>query len=365
MKKIALIGWRGLVGSVLVERLMTQAIWKAADWYLCSTSQAGQRVQIGAQWVDLHDAYDLEFLQQMEIIITCQGSDYTQVVYPALRKLGWQGYFLDAASHLRYADDSVLVLDPINLAAIERAMDAGVKTFVGANCTVSLLLLAIAGLVREGVVESVITASYQALSGAGAEALHQLGRQLQSVGQELQQLPEALSTLDWLKALTQRQQHAHQEILFANNVVPWIGSALANGQTQEEWKANVEANKILSPQSIEMDGLCVRVDALRCHSQAVNIQLKKNISIADCETLIAHAHPWVKVIANEYSETTRWLTPTAVAGTLDIRVGRLRKLNVGKNRVSLFTTGDQLLWGAAEPLLRTLNILVGQSNETN
>ena len=313
----------------------------------------------------MQDAYDLEALKALDIIVTCQGGDYTNEIYPKLRESGWQGYWIDAASSLRMKDDAIIILDPVNQGVITDGLNNGVKTFVGGNCTVSLMLMSLGGLFAQDLVEWVSVATYQAASGGGArhmrELLTQMGQLHQSVATELANPASAI--LDIERKVTQLTRSGELPVdnfgvPLAGGLIPWIDKQLDNGQTREEWKGQAETNKILNTaNTIPVDGLCVRIGALRCHSQAFTIKLKKDVSIPTVEELLAAHNPWAKVVPNDRDITMRELTPAAVTGTLTTPVGRLRKLNMGPEYLSAFTVGDQLLWGAAEPLRRMLRQL--------
>lgn len=368
MKTIGFVGWRGLVGSVLLRRLQEEQTLRQCHPVFFSTSQAGQLASpLGPnQHYNLHNADDLDALQALDILITCQGSDYTQRLYPPLRQRGWQGYWIDASAQLRHHPESVIILDPVNRPLITRALEQGIKTFVGGNCTVSLLLMALGGLFAHGVVEWISMATYQAASGAGAAALHELLQQLYQLHGAIALNPQdpSHSLLDLEHQLTAKARSGELPMNnlgspLAHNVIPWIDSRLDSGQSREEWKSQAEAHKILgSDQPIPIDGLCVRVAALRCHSQALTIKLKQNLSLPTLEQMIATHNPWVKVIDNQPEATQQCLTPTAVAGSLSIPIGRLHKLTLGPDYLAAFTVGDQLLWGAAEPLQRMLALLL-------
>ena len=371
MKKVGLVGWRGMVGSVLMERMQQENDFSAIDAHFFTTSQAGQLGPCFAgtgEAKPLLDATDTAALQQMDIIISCQGGDYTNAVYPSLREQGWDGYWIDAASALRMANDSIIVLDPVNRDVIEQGLEQGVKTFVGGNCTVSLMLLALGGLFEQDLIEWVSPMTYQAASGAGArnmrELLTQMGEIHSSVKAQLDDPSSAILEIDKLVADKIKDEALPQDqfgVPLAGSLIPWIDVAMESGQSKEEWKAEVEANKILgsAKQPIPVDGLCVRVGAMRCHAQALTIKLRENRSVAEIEAILAEHNEWVKVIPNERDASTQQLTPVHVTGTLDIPIGRIRKLSMGDKYISAFTVGDQLLWGAAEPLRRMLKIIVG------
>ena len=313
----------------------------------------------------MQDAFDLEALKALDIIVTCQGGDYTNEIYPKLRESGWQGYWIDAASSLRMKDDAIIILDPVNQDVITDGLNNGVKTFVGGNCTVSLMLMSLGGLFAQDLVEWVSVATYQAASGGGArhmrELLTQMGQLHHSVATELTNPASAI--LDIERKVTELTRSGELPVdnfgvPLAGGLIPWIDKQLDNGQTREEWKGQAETNKILNTaNTIPVDGLCVRIGALRCHSQAFTIKLKKDVSIPTVEELLAAHNPWAKVVPNDRDITMRELTPAAVTGTLTTPVGRLRKLNMGPEFLSAFTVGDQLLWGAAEPLRRMLRQL--------
>ena len=317
----------------------------------------------------LKDANDVGQLAEMDIVISCQGGDYTKAVHGKLREAGWQGFWIDAASSLRMSESSVIVLDPINRKVIDDAIDSGTKDFIGGNCTVSLMLMGLGGLFEHDLVEWITPMTYQAASGGGArhmrELISQMGVIRDSVKDQLDDPASAILTIDQIVAETMRAENFPVDqfgVPLAGSLIPWIDSQLDSGQSREEWKAEVESNKILGRQDspIPIDGICVRVGAMRCHSQALTIKLKKDVAISEIEAMLAANNPWAKVIPNEREITAKELTPTQVNGTLSVPVGRLRKLSMGPEYLSAFTVGDQLLWGAAEPLRRTLNILLGR-----
>ncbi|KES18839.1 Aspartate-semialdehyde dehydrogenase [Gilliamella apicola SCGC AB-598-I20] len=366
MKNVGFVGWRGMVGSVLMQRMVEEHDFDYINPVFFSTSQAGQAAPtFGGKTGTLQSADNIDSLQALDIIVTCQGGDYTSDIYKKLRATGWQGYWIDAASTLRMEDEAIIVLDPVNKANIQTALDKGIKTFVGGNCTVSLMLMSLGGLFAENLVDWISVSTYQAASGGGArhmrELLTQMGMLNAEVAKELQD-PNS-SILDIERKVTQKMRDGSLPtdnfgVPLAGSLIPWIDKALDNGQSREEWKGQAETNKILgTSQIIPVDGLCVRVGALRCHSQSFTIKLKKDISVAEVEKLLAAHNDWVKVIPNDRELSMRELTPAAVTGTLTTPVGRLRKLNMGKDYLSAFTVGDQLLWGAAEPLRRMLRIL--------
>ncbi|NLU99433.1 aspartate-semialdehyde dehydrogenase [Marinomonas sp. UCMA 3892] len=365
---VGLVGWRGMVGSVLMQRMMEEKDFDHIDPVFFTTSQTGQKgPEIGKDIPLLQDASDIEALKKMDIIITCQGGDYTKAIYPQLRNAGWKGYWIDAASSLRMEKDAIIVLDPVNLNVIKQGLSNGVKTFVGGNCTVSLMLLALGGLFEKGHIEWMTSMTYQAASGGGArhmrELINQMGMLQDSVAGELADPASAILEIDRKVAETMRSDKlptAQFGVPLAGSLIPYIDSQLDNGQSREEWKAQAECNKILGidGKPIPVDGLCVRIGAMRCHSQAYTIKLNKDIPVADIEGMLAQHNDWVSVVPNEKQATMERLTPTAATGTLNIPVGRIRKLNMGPDYISAFSVGDQLLWGAAEPLRRMLRILL-------
>lgn len=366
MKNVGFIGWRGMVGSVLMQRMIQEQDFDSINAIFFSTSQAGQSAPSFAGGTRiLQDAYDIDMLKTLDIIVTCQGGDYTSDIYPKLRDAGWHGYWIDAASTLRMKDDAVIILDPVNRGNIDDALNKGIKTFVGGNCTVSLMLMSLGGLFAANLVDWISVSTYQAASGGGArhmrELLTQMGMLHADVAKEL--VNPHSSILDIEQKVTEKMRDGSLPtdnfgVPLAGSLIPWIDKQLDNGQSREEWKGQAETNKILGASHIiPVDGLCVRIGALRCHSQAFTIKLKKDIAMPDIEQLLAGHNDWVKVIPNDRELSMKELTPAAVTGTLSTPVGRLRKLNMGKDFLSAFTVGDQLLWGAAEPLRRMLRIL--------
>lgn len=366
MKNVGFIGWRGMVGSVLMQRMIEENDFAAIRPVFFSTSQHGQRApSFNGQQGTLQDAGDLDALSALDIIVTCQGGDYTNAIYPQLRKRGWQGYWIDAASSLRMHDDTIIILDPVNQAVIQQGLDRGVKTFAGGNCTVSLMLMSLGGLFAADLIDWVSVATYQAASGGGArhmrELLVQMGLLHGAVADRLKDPASAIldierSVTELTRSGTMAQENFGAPL--AGSLIPWIDKPMENGQTREEWKGQAETNKILNNhQPIPVDGLCVRVGALRCHSQAFTLKLKRDVPLAEIEQLLARHNDWVSVIPNDREQSLRELTPAAVTGTLKTPVGRLRKLNMGPEYLSAFTVGDQLLWGAAEPLRRMLRQL--------
>ncbi|MBX2858008.1 MAG: aspartate-semialdehyde dehydrogenase [Cellvibrionaceae bacterium] len=364
--KVGFIGWRGMVGSVLINRMREERDFVGIEPFFFTTSDVGGVApDIGTELPRLKDAYNIEELKLLDVILTCQGGSYTERVFPELRRAGWQGYWVDAASSLRMDERAAIVLDPVNDAVIRSALSSGTKNFIGGNCTVSLMLMALDGLFAEGLVEWVSAMTYQAASGAGAknmrELITQMGEIHNSVSAELSNPAAAILDIDKKVAQTIREGLSIEEFgaPLAGSLLPYIDRQLDNGQSREEWKAMVETNKILglSHELIPVDGVCVRVGAMRCHSQALTIKLKKDIPITDIENIIENANEWVKLIPNFRNDSLAELTPARVTGTLSVPVGRLRKMQMGSQFLSAFTVGDQLLWGAAEPLRRMLRIL--------
>ncbi len=365
--KVGIVGWRGMVGSVLLQRMVEEGDFNIGiEPVFFSTSQTGQPAPMNAG--TLKSAEDINELKKLDIIITCQGGDYTKAVHPELRKQGWTGYWIDAASTLRMEDNAVIILDPVNRNVIDRALANGQKDFIGGNCTVSLMLMALGGLFRAGLVEWLSSMTYQAASGAGApnmrELLVQKGFLHASVSHLLKDPSSAILDIDREVTATLRSESLPKKefgYALAGNVLPWIDREVEDGQSREEWKGFAETNKILGTTApIPVDGICVRVGAMRCHSQAMTIKLKKDLPLADIENLIASDNQWVKLIPNNKAATLAGLTPAAVSGTLTVPIGRVRKMKMGPEYVQAFTCGDQLLWGAAEPLRRMLRILVGK-----
>jgi aspartate-semialdehyde dehydrogenase len=369
MNRVGFVGWRGMVGSVLMDRMRTESDFAAiAEPVFFSTSQVGaQGPDVGRPVAPLGDANSIEQLAAMDAIVSCQGGDYTRAVYADLRASGWDGYWIDAASALRMQPDSVIVLDPVNRDVIDRALDAGVKNYVGGNCTVSLMLMALGGLFRAGLVEWATAMTYQAASGGGArhmrELLAQMGRLRDSAGAALDDPASGILEIDRDVTASMRGGDFPVDnfgVPLAGSLIPWIDVQLDNGQSKEEWKGSVETNKILGRENdpIPLDGICVRIGAMRSHSQALTIKLTRDVPLAEVEQLLAEANDWVRVIPNDRELSMRELTPAAATGTLQVPVGRLRKLAMGDDYLGAFTVGDQLLWGAAEPLRRMLRILL-------
>jgi aspartate-semialdehyde dehydrogenase len=381
MLRVGIVGWRGMVGSVLVQRMREERDFDHLEPLFFSTSQAGGKApdtaaKAGRSAEPVKDAMDLEALKALPVIISCQGGDYTSDVHPRLRKAGWKGYWIDAASALRMNDDAVIILDPVNMPVIKDALAAGKRDFIGGNCTVSLMLMGMAGLFQRDEIEWMTSMTYQAASGAGAANMRELVAQMAHVATGAKALLDqpASAILDIDRAVTDsirsrelpRDNFGHP---LAASLLPWIDKDMGNGQSREEWKAQVEANKILGRINgrnagkggngqIPIDGVCVRVGAMRCHSQALTIKLRRALPLDEVEGMLAEANDWVKVVPNRREESLAELTPAAVSGKLSVPVGRLRKLTMGDEYLSAFTVGDQLLWGAAEPLRRMLRILL-------
>ena len=368
MKRVGLIGWRGMVGSVLMQRMLEEQDFDLIEPVFFTTSNVGgQGPSVGKDIAPLKDAYSIEELKTLDVILTCQGGDYTSEVFPKLREAGWNGYWIDAASSLRMADDAVIVLDPVNRKVIDQQLDAGTKNYIGGNCTVSLMLMALGGLYEAGLVEWMSAMTYQAASGAGAQNMRELIKQMGAihgaVADDLANPASAILDIDRKVAEAMRGEAFPVDnfgVPLAGSLIPYIDKELPNGQSREEWKGQAETNKILgrNKSPIPVDGLCVRIGAMRCHSQALTIKLNKDVPMADIEQLISQHNPWVKLVPNQREASIRELGPTAVTGTLSVPVGRLRKLNMGSQYLGAFTVGDQLLWGAAEPLRRMLRILL-------
>jgi aspartate-semialdehyde dehydrogenase len=368
MMKVGLIGWRGMVGSVLMQRMREEKDFDVIDPVFFTTSNPGGKgPDIGKDVPTLKDASNIDELKAMDAIITCQGGDYTKEVYPKLREAGWKGYWIDAASTLRMKDEAIIILDPVNKNVIKDGLAKGVKTYVGGNCTVSLMLMAIGGLFDKGLIEWISPMTYQAASGAGARNMRELIQQMGAVHANVKSLVDdpasAILEIDRKTAEFIRSKDYPLDawpVPLAGSLIPWIDVQLESGQSKEEWKAQVECNKILgrSGNQIPIDGLCVRVGAMRCHSQALTIKMTKDVPLDDVHGIIAAHNNWVKVVPNDRQITMEQLTPAAVTGTLTVPVGRMRKLNMGPQYLSAFTVGDQLLWGAAEPLRRMLRILL-------
>ncbi len=373
MLKVGIVGWRGMVGSVLLQRMREEGDFSRITPVFFTTSQGNvQGPDVGSGSVPLQNAYDLDSLSAMDVVLSCQGGDYTLAVHEPLRSRGWKGYWIDAASTLRMKEHAVIILDPVNRLVIDEALSRGVRDFIGGNCTVSLMLMALGGLFREGWVEWVSAMTYQAASGAGAqnmrELLMQMGVLHGSVAGALADPASAILDIDRTVSRAQAsetmpRQHFRQ-VPLAGSLIPWIDVSVEHGQSKEEWKGGAECNKILgyppfrSPGSIPVDGLCVRVGTMRCHAQALTVKLNRDVPVSEVEAAIASANDWVRVIPNEREASERFLTPAATSGTLTVPIGRLHKLAMGPEYLGAFTVGDQLLWGAAEPLRRMLRILV-------
>jgi aspartate-semialdehyde dehydrogenase len=370
MNKVGIIGWRGMVGSVLIERMREEADFDFVEPTFFSTSQAGAVAPaIGRAVGRVQDANDIEALAKLPILISAQGGDYTESVHPRLRAIGWTGYWIDAASTLRLKEDAVIVLDPVNLPVMQAAHARGLRDFIGGNCTVSLMLMAVAGLMRAGVVEWISAMTYQAASGAGAQHMRELIEQMGVIhrGAEPALRDSAAGILEIDRAVTAAMAsdalpRTQFGVPLAASLIAWIDKDLGTGQSREEWKAGVEANKILGTGAnpVPVEGICVRVGAMRCHSQALTIKLKRDLPLAEVERLLVHQNPWARIVPNEREASIRELSPAAVSGKLHVAIGRLRKLSMGGEYLCAFTVGDQLLWGAAEPLRRTLLFLLGR-----
>lgn len=368
MKSVGIIGWRGMVGSVLLERMRDEKDFEHVKPTFFSTSQAGGAgPEIAGAASIVEDANDIAALAKLPMLISTQGGEYTQAIHPRLRAAGWQGYWIDAASALRMEKNAVIVLDPVNLEVMQAAAKRGIKDFIGGNCTVSLMLMAVAGLMRAGLVEWITAMTYQSASGAGAQNMRELLEQMGSVyGSAATYLKNPASAiLDIDRAVSaeladERFPKTHFGVPLAGSLIPWIDKDLGNGQSKEEWKAGVEANKILGTEAkpTPVEGICVRVGAMRCHSQALTLKLTRDVPLPEIESLIAASNAWVRVIPNRREDSIRDLSPAAVTGKLTIPIGRLRKLAMGGEYLSAFTVGDQLLWGAAEPLRRTMRFLL-------
>ena len=366
--RVGFVGWRGMVGSVLMERMLESNDFADIEPVFFTTSNVGGTgPSIGKDIPALKDAYDIPALAEMETIVSCQGGDYTKKVFADLRQSGWDGYWIDAASSLRMDDEAIIVLDPVNDNVIKDGLSKGVKNYIGGNCTVSLMLMGLGGLFQQGLVEWVSAMTYQAASGAGAqnmrELISQMGVLRDTVADELANPSSAILDIDRKIAESMRSETFPVDNFghpLAGSLLPFIDTQLDNGQSREEWKGQAETNKILgrSGNPIAIDGTCVRIGAMRCHSQALTIKLTKNVPMDEVESIIAEANKWAQVVPNEREATMRDLTPTKVTGTLEVPVGRLRKMNMGSDYLNAFTVGDQLLWGAAEPLRRMLRILI-------
>ena len=376
MKLVGLVGWRGMVGSVLMQRMQQEDDFAHIEPVFFSTSNSGGKApSMAKNETTLKDANDLESLKQCDIILTCQGGDYTSEIFPKLRAAGWQGYWIDAASSLRMKDDAIIVLDPVNLEVIKNALASGVKNYIGGNCTVSCMLMGLGGLFKHDLVEWMTSMTYQAASGGGAQHMRELLTQFGTIHAEVKTLlDDPASAILEIDRKVLAKQHAldeqetqHFGVPLGGNLIPWIDKDLGNGQSREEWKGGAETNKILgrgeafgaaAQPAIAVDGLCVRIGAMRCHSQALTIKLRQDVPLDEISVILASHIPWAKVIPNTREASMHELTPAATTGSLRIPVGRLRKMQMGNDYLSAFTVGDQLLWGAAEPLRRMLRILL-------
>jgi len=373
MKLVGLVGWRGMVGSVLMQRMQEEGDFDHIEPVFFTTSNPGGAApKMAKNETTLKSATDITELSKCEIIISCQGGDYTSEVFPKLRAAGWNGYWIDAASTLRMNDDAVIVLDPVNRSVIDAALAKGVKNYIGGNCTVSCMLIGLGGLFEQGLVEWMTSMTYQAASGGGAQHMRELLTQFGTINNSVKSLLDdpasAILEIDRTVLATQHGLSADETKQFgvplAGNLIPWIDKDLGNGQSKEEWKAGAETNKILGrgagfdTKAIPVDGLCVRIGAMRCHSQALTIKLTKDVPLDEINDIIAQHNGWVKVVPNTREASMRDLSPAAVTGGLGIPVGRLRKMSMGDDYLSAFTVGDQLLWGAAEPLRRMLRIVL-------
>lgn len=373
MKLVGLVGWRGMVGSVLMQRMQEEQDFDHIEPVFFSTSNAGGAAPAQAKnEKTLKDANNVEELKKCDVILTCQGGDYTNDIFPKLRAAGWNGYWIDAASSLRMNDDAIIVLDPVNLDVIKSALSRGVKNYIGGNCTVSCMLMGLGGLFQHNLVDWMTSMTYQAASGGGAQHMRELLTQFGTINAEVKSLLDnpasAILEID-RKVLAKQHNFSADEtkqfgVPLAGNLIPWIDKDLGNGASREEWKAGAETNKILGKgdafgtKAIPVDGLCVRIGAMRCHSQALTIKLNRDVPLDEINDIIAQNNQWVKVVPNDRESSMRDLTPAAVTGSLTIPVGRMRKLQMGGEYLSAFTVGDQLLWGAAEPLRRMLRILI-------
>ena len=372
MLKVGLVGWRGMVGSVLMDRMRAENDFALIEPVFFTTSNIGGAAPKEAEGQPLKSAKDIAALKLMDVVITCQGGDYTTEIYPLLRDTGWHGYWIDAAKTLRMQDDAVIVLDPVNMPVIQTALAAGIKNYIGGNCTVSCMLIGLGGLFNADLIEWMTCMTYQAASGGGAQHMRELLTQFGTLNAEVKSLLDdpASAILEIDRKILARQQALTADetqnfgVPLAGNLIPWIDKDMGTGMSLEEWKGMAEANKILGRgqqfgiAATPIDSLCVRVGAMRCHSQALTIKLKKDVPLADIEAILANDNAWARVIPNDREHSIRELTPAAVTGNMHIPVGRLRKLAMGPEYLSAFTVGDQLLWGAAEPLRRMLRILL-------
>ena len=366
MLRVGFVGWRGMVGSVLMQRVREESDFSGIEPVFFSTSNVGGEAPEEGRDSTLKDANSLAELAQCDVLLSCQGGEYTTEIYGPLRQTGWKGYWIDAASTLRMSDDAVIILDPVNADVIRDGLARGLRTFAGGNCTVSLMLMAVSGLFKAGLVEWMTTMTYQAASGAGAAKMLELVKQMECLTDPTRATPSE-NALEVDRMIIQAQRAPSlpiQEIgaPLAGSLLPWIDRDMSGGQTREEWKGMAETNKIMGLQPpVPVDGVCVRVGTMRCHSQGLCIKLTKDVPLQDVEGIIANGNPWVRVIPNDRESTTRCLTPTSVSGTMNVLIGRLHKLKLGSEFLGAFTVGDQLLWGAAEPLRRMLNIIREQA----
>lgn len=367
MARVGFIGWRGMVGSVLMQRMLEEKDFKGYEPVFFTTSQVGGKgPSIGIDIPPLKDANDLAALSKFDILVSCQGGDYTTAVYDKLRNEGFKGYWIDAASTLRMKESSIIVLDPVNRDVIDRGLVSGIKDYIGGNCTVSLMLMALAGLFRQNLIEWISSMTYQAASGAGAKNMTELVAQMAYLsGATVAAMKNPATTALDLDAIVTgelrggRMPVANFGAPLAASLIPWIDKPMENGQTREEWKGQVEANKILGTKvTIPVDGVCVRVSSMRCHSQGLTIKLKKDVTVDEITAMLAADHEWVKVVPNNKEVTFKELSPAAVSGRLTVPIGRLRKMTMGPEYLAAFTVGDQLLWGAAEPVRRILKIVL-------
>jgi aspartate-semialdehyde dehydrogenase len=368
MVQVGFIGWRGMVGSVLLERMLSEDDFHGFEPVFFTTSQVGQAgPDVGGGTKPLADANDIDRLAEMDIILSCQGGSYTSSVYKSLRSR-WNGYWIDAASTLRMQDEAIIVLDPVNRSVIDKGLSTGIKNYIGGNCTVSLMMMAIGGLLENDLVDWVSSMTYQAASGSGAKNMRELITQMGEIETEVKELltDPSSAILDIDRKITEKLSDGsltttHWGVPLAASLIPWIDVPVDGGQSKEEWKGFAETNKILgnsADELIPIDGLCIRVGAMRCHSQALTIKLKKDLPIEEIEKIIGDHNDWVTVIPNEREISSQELTPVKVSGTLNVPIGRIHKMNIGPEYLTAFTVGDQLLWGAAEPLRRMLQILL-------
>ncbi len=367
MLRVGFVGWRGMVGSVLMGRMLAEKDFHGFEAEFFSTTQMGKAgPDVGMGIAPVQDAYDIESLSSLDIIVTCQGGSYSKQVHPELMREGWQGYWIDSASTFRLNDDSIIVLDPVNRSVIDEGLSSGIKNYVGGNCTVSLMLMALSGLFSAKLVEWISSMTYQAASGAGANNMKELVMQMGVLANAAKPLLNdpagtAIAIDEIVTAEMRKKTFPADHFLapLAGSLLPWIDTAMESGQTREEWKGFVETNKILQTETpIPVDGLCVRVGAMRCHSQALMVKLKKDLPMDEITDLLKNGNQWVRLVENNKESTIKELTPAAVNGTLDVPIGRLRKLRMGPEYLGAFTVGDQLLWGAAEPVRRILRIIL-------